>query len=130
MPRSSSSVSFAFGVIVSTVITLATQAQELVRVLQAVVAALDRFDRLGQRDYTTGLAKRLRPLLAEFQSAVIEERSRPAAEGALADIKEVMHEVNGAATKGEMDIFSDATLARFWDLSTLFQESRFSGQSL
>jgi len=115
---------------VRTVITLATQAQELVRVLRAVIAALDRFDRLGQRDYTTGLAERLRPLLAEFQSAVIEERSRPAAERVLADIKEVMHEVNGAATKGEMDIFSDATLDRFWDLSTLFQESRLSGQSL
>jgi len=111
-------------------ITLATQAQELVRILQAVVAALERFDRPGQRDYTTGLAKRLGPLLAKFQSAVIGERSRPAAEQALVDIKEVMHEINGAATKGEMDIFSDATLDRFWNLSTLFQESRFSCQSL
>ena len=111
-------------------ISLATQAQELVRVLQAVVAALDRFDRPGQCDYTTGLAERMRPLLAEFQSAVINERNRPAAERALADIKEVMHAVNGAATKGEMDIFSDATLDRFWDLSMLFQERRFLGQSL
>ena len=111
-------------------ITLATQAQELVRVLQAVVAALERFDRLGQRDYTAGLARRLRPLVAVFQSAVIVERSRPAAERALADLKELMHEVNGAATKGEIDIFPDDTLNRYWALSTLFQESRFSGQSL
>lgn len=111
-------------------ITLATQAKELVCVLQAVVAALDRFDRPGQRDYTTGLAERMRPPLAAFQSAVIKERNRPAAERALADIKEVMHAVNGAATKGEMDIFSDATLDRFWDLSMLFEDRRFSGESL
>ena len=110
--------------------TLATQAQELVRVLQAVVTALDRFERPAQRDYTCALADRLRPLVAELQSAVVSERSRPDAERVLADISELMHGVNGAATKGEMDIFADDTLDRYWHLSTLFQESRFAGQSL
>jgi len=48
----------------------------------------------------------------------------------LADLKGLMHEVNGAATKGELDVFSDDTLDRYWKLSTIFQESRFSGQGL
>src|SRR5262245_59183304 len=110
--------------------TLATQAQELVRVLQAVVTSLAGFDPPAQRDYTRAMADRLRPLIAELQSAVASERSRSDAERVLADISELMHEVNGAATKGEMDIFTDDTLERYWHLSTLFQESRFSGQSL
>ena len=110
--------------------TLATQAQELVRVLQAVVTALDQFDRPVRRDYTRAMADRLRPLVVEFQSAVVSERSRLLAERALADIKELMHDVNGAATIGDMDIFPSDTLNRYWNLSTLFQESRFSGQSL
>jgi hypothetical protein len=98
----------------------------LVRALQAVIAALDRFD----RDYTRAMADKLRPLVAELHSAVVSEHSRPAAERVLADINELMHNVNGAATKGEMDIFADDTLDRYWRLSTLFQESRFSGESL
>jgi hypothetical protein len=110
--------------------TLTSQAQKLVRVLQAVVSALDRFDRPTQRDYAHAMADRLRPLVTELQSAVVSKRSRSDATRALADINELMHEVNGAATKGEMDIFTDDTLDRFWHLSILFQESRFSGQSL
>jgi len=110
--------------------TLTSQAQELVRVLQAVVTALDRFDRPPQRDYTHAMADRLRPLVADLQSAVVSQRSRPDAERVLAEISELMHAVNGAATKGEIDIFADDTLDRYWELSTLFQESRFSGQSL
>ena len=112
------------------VMTFATQAQELVCVLQAVVSALDRFERPAQRDYTRALADRLRPMVAELQSAVVSERSRPDAERVMADISEMMHGVNGAATKGEMDIFTDDTLGRYWQLSTLFKESRFAAQSL
>lgn len=98
--------------------------------LQAVVTALARFDRPTQRDYTHSLADRLRPLVAELQSAVVSERSRSDAERVLADISELMHEVNGAATKGDMDIFADDTLDRYWHLSTVFRESRFAGQTL
>jgi flagellar biosynthesis/type III secretory pathway protein FliH len=110
--------------------TLATQVHELVRVLQAVVTALDCFNRPAQCDYTRSMADRLRPLVAELLSAVVSKRSRSDAESALADISELMRDVNEAATKGEMDIFADDTLDRYWHLSTLFRESRFSGQSL
>jgi len=48
----------------------------------------------------------------------------------MAAIKEVMHEVNGAATKGEMDICAEGVLSRFWDLSTIFQEQRYRDERL
>lgn len=41
-----------------------------------------------------------------------------------------MDEVNGAATKGDMALSEDSTLDLFWDLSTLFREARFCGESL
>jgi hypothetical protein len=110
--------------------TLATQAHELVQLLRAVVVALDRFDCYEQREYTRSLADRLRPFAAQFETAVVSERHRASAERVLADLAQVMDEVNGAATKGEMEIFDDDTLSRYWDLSTIFQDSRFSGQSL
>lgn len=106
--------------------TLATQAQELVCTLQSVVSDLDRYG----LDYTAKLAGRLRLLVAELQSAVITQHSRPEAERVLANISELMHEVNGAATKGEMAIFADDTLDKYWHLSTVFQESRFAEQTL
>ena len=106
--------------------TLASQAQELVRTMQSVVTSLARYG----LDYTGTLADRLRPLVAELQSAIITRRSRPDAERVLADMSELMHEVNGAATKGEMAIFPDDTLDRYWHLSTIFRESRFAGQTL
>src|SRR5262249_37176736 len=108
-----------------TQMTLASEAHELFRVLQAVVTALDRFNAPSQRNYTRAMADKLRPLMAEFQSA-LSEHSRSAAEGVLADIRQSMHEVNGAVTKGEMDVFTDDTLDRFWRISTLFQERRFA----
>ena len=110
--------------------TLATQARELVEVLRSVVAALDRFKRSEQRHYTCSLADRLRPFVAQFESAVVAERNRAGAERVPADIIEVMREVNGAATKGEMDIFGGDMLDRYWDLSAIFRESKFSGDSL
>jgi len=37
----------------------------------------------------------------------------------------VMHEVNGASTKGEMKICEAGVLEAFWDLSAIFQERRY-----
>jgi len=41
-----------------------------------------------------------------------------------------MYEVNGAAKKGEMDIFPEGLLNRFWQLSTIFQEQRYRDERL
>ena len=110
--------------------SLASQADELLQVLRSAVVCLKQFGHDHQQDYIRSLANRLCPLVAEFEAAVAVEHDRARAERVLSDICEVMQHVNGAATKGEMAIFADDTLARYWALSTIFRESRFSGESL
>ena len=75
------------------------------------------------------LAGRLEPLVRRFDEA-IHGRSRAAAADALDDIKPVIYEISGATTKGELKIFSDDTLDRYYELATIFQESRYAGDAL
>ncbi len=102
---------------------------ELAAVLRCVVRALERFDGPAA-NYTASLAIRLEPLVASFQHAVLQSRSREAAAAVLDDIKPLMAEVSSAATKGEMDIVPGDTLDRYHQLATLFQESRYAGHNL
>ncbi len=102
----------------------------MVETLWRVIAALDGYDVDDRRTYAKELSTRLRPLVADLEKAVRCEKSRSHAEGILSDIAPIMDVVNGAATKGDMDIFADDTLNRYWDLNTIFRESRFRGQEL
>ncbi len=106
------------------------EAKNLVTVMWHVIEALDRFHHPYGSSYTVDLAARLRPLVAELDRAVLQSRSREEAAEALRDIKPVMHEVSGAATKGEMEIFKDDTLNRYYELETIFRESRYASQTL
>lgn len=107
--------------------TLRDQAQRLGQVLQEIVHDLGRYG----VDYTSRLAAALRPQVDAFTRAVIEERSRIHAQEILSDIAPVMEEVSGAATKGEMPIFADQTLLdRYWELHTIFRETRFAKEAL
>jgi len=110
--------------------SLQDEAVKLVEVLWAVVHALDDYKVDERVEHTRRLAARLRPLVASLEQAILRERSREAARDLMSDISPVMHDVNGAATKGEMAIFHNDTLNRYWKLSTIFQESRFSGDRL
>ena len=108
--------------------TLASQAHELIQVFRKIVSVLDCYDHDGKQNYTRSLTDRIRPLAAQFETAVISERDRVAADGVLANVSEIMREVIGAAS--HMGIpFGDA-LDRYVELSTLFRESRFSGENL
>ena len=109
--------------------SLRTDAQELAAILWCVVDALQRFQDVSRRRYTMELAGRLDPLVRQFDEA-IRHRSRAAATDALDDIKPVIYEVTGAATKGELKIFSDHTLDRYYGLATIFQESRYAAETL
>lgn len=108
--------------------TLQSEANRLIDVLDTVCVALDQYG----VDYTTRCACTLRPLVHDLRTAVVEERSRDHAESLLSEIKPIMHEVNGAATKGELAIFdlNDDTLDTWWELSAIFQESRFAKDKL
>jgi hypothetical protein len=75
------------------------------------------------------LASRLEPLVRQFDEA-IQHHSRAAATDALDDIKPVIYELTGAAIIGELKIFSDDTLDRYYGLATIFQESRYAAETL
>ena len=109
--------------------SLCTDAQELAAVLWRAVDALQRLQDISRRRYTMELAGRLEPLVRQLDEA-IHHRSRAAAVDALDDIKPVIYEISGATTKGELKIFSDDTLDRYYRLATIFQESRYAAETL
>ena len=106
-----------------------SDANDLLAVLHSVVRALERFDG-AQRNYTGDLAIRLQPLVSTLEHAVTQARSREAAVAALDHVKPLMAEISGAATKGEMQIFSENLLGRYHRFATIFQETRYAGHTL
>ena len=113
--------------------SLRASAIELVLVLQRVIQALEAFKHPYGASYAYDMANRLRPLVTDFDRAVTIEKSRDQASNILSDIIPLMHNINGASTKGDLAIFpnySDRTLERFWDLKTIFQEGRYSNEAL
>jgi len=110
---------------------LRRDAERLLETLESVVAGLTAFQGSPvQMEYTDHLGRRLVPLVEELRSLIEERVDRSEIMRTMAAIKEVMHEVNGAATKGEMDICAEGVLSRFWDLSTIFQEQRYRDERL
>ena len=73
----------------------------------------------------------LYPHIEAFAMAIDTEHSVSHARDILADIAPILEEVNGAATKGDMAIFPDfALLDRYWDLRTIFQETRYAHETI
>jgi hypothetical protein len=82
-----------------------------------------------QIEYARHLQRRLVPLVEDLRSLIDQQADRSALLRTMAEIKEVMYDVNGAATKGEMDIFPEGLLKRFWQLSTMFQDQRYHNEN-
>lgn len=110
--------------------SLASEANELSEVLQEVTLGLESYNADSRKEYTTKMAERLKPLVRSFHDFITIEKSVPKAKRQLDEIHEVMHNVNGAATKGEINFVSGKTLDRYWKLSTIFQESRHRNEVL
>lgn len=110
--------------------SLQADANQLVAVFWRVIRALESFRHPHGASYSTDMATQLRPLVAGFERAVVHAHSRETAAAILDDLKPMMHNVSGAATKGELDIFTDDTLDRYYELATIFQESRYAAETL
>lgn len=107
--------------------TLRNRAITLSRTLNAIVAALEQYQ---DSEYTRELAAFLKPVVAQYDQAVYETRSREQAAAAIDELSECMDNVNAAATKGGMELFGESVLAQYWELHTIFRESRYRHQSL
>jgi hypothetical protein len=108
-------------------ISLRKDAIELSKVLNLIVQGLEQYQGSA---YTRQMARMLAPVVAEYDAAVFTSRSRDAAASALAVLKEYMHNVNGAATKGDLNFVADSVLNQYWNLQSIFQESKYRGVSL
>ena len=113
--------------------SLRTDAFELLATLKEVLEALRRFKHPNGAPYATEMIARLEPVVADFEHAIDEARDKDAAVVALDEIGPLMHNINGAATKGDLRIFpgyDDQTLNTYWRLNTIFRESRYAAESL
>jgi hypothetical protein len=113
--------------------SLRTDAFELLATLKDVIKALRRFEHPTGAPYTIDMAERLEPRVTEFEHAIVESRSKDAAVAALDEIDPLMHNINGAATKGDLRIFpaqDDQTPDTYRRLKTIFSESRYAVDSL
>lgn len=103
----------------------------LLMALDEIVAALQSYDLDERRRYTTKMGQRLAPLVDSLRRSIVADAGREQLNDLLSEITEVVHEVSGAATKGEMPIFRELypnpdshPLNRYWDLYTIFRESK------
>jgi hypothetical protein len=113
--------------------SLRTDAFELLATLKEVLEALRRFEHPNQVPYATEMIARLEPAVADIEHAIDEARDKDAAVVALDVIGPLMHNINGAATNGDLRIFpghDNHTLDTYWRLNTIFRESRYAAESL
>lgn len=109
---------------------LRSDAVELSEVLNEVLRGLREYEADARSSYTQAAARQLEPLVKAFDEAVLLRQSREGAAEVLAALRIEMHSLNAAKTKGEINFVSDTIINRYWELQSIFQESRYRGQSL
>lgn len=87
-------------------------------------------DQSENKVYAKRVAGRLEPLIADFDDALFEKRSRAQAGLAISSLTQCVEMVNVASTKGEMNFPFETAMATFARLQAIFRESRYRGQSL
>ena len=107
---------------------LKTEAQRLLEILTRAVANLRAFTDRSGNNLGVQAAAELSGYVLALEKAILEH-SRADAEAVIKELSPLMHSINGAATKGELAIFEDDTLERYWKLQSIFRESRFRDQS-
>lgn len=110
--------------------TLRHEALNLLHVLKAIDAEIRSYAGRTGLPHVAGMSASLESLLPVFEKAVLVDRDRAAANSVFGDIHLIVSEASAQATKGDLPIFSTGRLDRYWELSTIFQETRFRGEAL
>ena len=120
--------------------TLAFQkdARDLAAALAVLLSELERHGEEEQdellRGWLVGTADHLRPLVLEFEEAVVKERSRERAGLVLRRIDEIMERFYAACGRGELNLIRGRTMAEasstYGRLRFIFRETKYSGLSL
>ena len=110
--------------------TLKDEAIKLAEALEDIVSNLELYGSEAKSEYAQKTAQKLKPAVVAFNSAVNDECSRKKAHEIITDIEQLMSNINGAATKGDMAFDNNNALNRYWELKTIFQESKYRDESL
>jgi len=109
---------------------LRDDALKLAEALEDTVSNLEAYGLETKSEYAQYAAQQLKPEVALFIEAINIDRSREKAHEIITDIGLLMSNISGAATIGGMEFDSNNALNRYWQLKTIFQESRYRGESL
>jgi len=110
--------------------TLRNDSLKLAKALEDTVSNLEQYCLETKSEYAQKAAQRLKPSVALFNDAINNEHSREKAHEIITDIEQLMSNINGAATKGDMTFDNNDALNRYWQLKTIFHESKYRGESL
>ena len=83
-----------------------------------------------QVEYGRELAHQLRPLVAAYDSAIFDARSREAALDAVSAMNAHVKHAGVSADKGEMDFDFGSALNTYYELHTIFRETRYAAEEL
>jgi len=112
--------------------SLRDEANTLSNAIMGIVHSLEAYAGDQGKAYIVETHARLSPLAVAFKNAVHDSGDRQLAEEVLTDIQPFMHGLAAATTKGEIPVFhyNDKNLDLYFDLHTIFQESRFQNATL
>jgi hypothetical protein len=106
--------------------TLRETAEELSKLMRAIADSAGGSSSADISQY----ADSLDPGIRGYDNAVFVSRSRAEAQEHLNDLVPLVADLNQAATKGELHEFPPYLIDRFFELHTIFRESRFAGEEL
>lgn len=110
---------------------LREKAVSLSEVLHEMADRLDRYRGDSRTsEFAARFARSLRPAIANYDRAVLQERSRSAAAEAVSDLGPIVRGISAAGGRGEMDFRLGDTMARYYDLHTIFREARLRDQHI
>ena len=69
-------------------------------------------------------------MVQAYEESIKIKKSKESAKANLSELSDLMHEVNGAASKGEIDFISPDALDKYWDLKSIFQEIEYRNEPL
>ena len=104
--------------------SLRGDAAKLSKALNQIVAGALR----NRSEYATSLAYRISPI-AERYDAALQAHSREGANSALGELRADMGELSGLVAHRLITLPGNS-LDRYWELHTIFRESRYRDQSV
>lgn len=106
--------------------SLRKDAIELSKILNQIVARVSD----SHPAYIAEMARGIAENVVRYDRAVFDKCSRGEASDALSELAEVVSTLSVASAKGELDIFKGDLLDRYWQLHTIFRETRYRDQTL